>query len=281
MRAANLRSTEGDGPPGHRAGERPRRGALPRDHGQRGHGAASRWPPHPATGPTRRNFSLPVWTPATTEAFAVYGVLDEGAVAQPVIAPTGVFTQFGGLEIQTSSTALQALTDAVLYLVAYPFECSEQLASRILSVAALRDVLTAFQAEGLPPPAEIEAAVKRDIERLHGMQNDDGGFPIWKRGDESWPYHSIHATHALQRAKKKGYAVPQEMLDSARATCATSSRTTPPGTTPSVRNTLTRTRCTSRKLMGDNDAGRARKLDRRQPGSTSCRPRRSAGCSAC
>ncbi len=112
---------------------------------------------------------------------AVYGVLDEGSVAQPVIAPTGVFTQFGGLEITTSSTALQALTDAFVYLVQYPFECSEQLASRILAVAALRDVLTAFQAEGLPEPAAIEAAMARDLERLAGMQNEDGGFPIWKR----------------------------------------------------------------------------------------------------
>ena len=81
---------------------------------------------------------------------AVYGVLDEGAVAQPVIAPTVVFTQFGGLEITTSSTALQALTDAVLYLGSYPFECSEQLGSRVMSVASLRGVLSAFKAAGLP-----------------------------------------------------------------------------------------------------------------------------------
>jgi uncharacterized protein YfaS (alpha-2-macroglobulin family) len=71
---------------------------------------------------------LPVYTPATSEAFATYGVVDEGAVAQPVTAPSSVFPQYGGLEINTSSTALQALTDAVLYLVAYPFECTEQLA---------------------------------------------------------------------------------------------------------------------------------------------------------
>ena len=104
---------------------------------------------------------LPVYTPATTEAFATYGVVDEGAVAQPVAAPgDDVYPQFGGLEISTSSTALQALTDAVLYLASYRFECSEQLASRILAVAALRDVLTAFSAEGLPSPAEMEAAVR-------------------------------------------------------------------------------------------------------------------------
>jgi uncharacterized protein YfaS (alpha-2-macroglobulin family) len=39
--------------------------------------------------------------------------------------------------------AVQSLTDAFLYLQDYPFECTEQVASRVLSVAALRDVLSA------------------------------------------------------------------------------------------------------------------------------------------
>ncbi len=155
---------------------------------------------------------LPVYTPATAEAFAVYGVVDEGAVAQPVRSPQGVFPQFGGLEINTSSTALQALTDAVIYLVNYPFECSEQIASRILGLAALRDVLTAFEAEELPPPEQLQASVERDIARLQQFQNNDGGFPIWTRGKESIPYHSIHVAHALQRARLMDYAVPDEML---------------------------------------------------------------------
>ena len=81
---------------------------------------------------------LPVWTPATTEAFATYGQIDQGAIVQPVKAPPDVVPDFGGLEVTTSSTALQALTDAVLYLEAYPFECAEQLSSRVMAVAALR-----------------------------------------------------------------------------------------------------------------------------------------------
>src|SRR6185436_1357876 len=85
---------------------------------------------------------LPVWTPATTEAFATYGELDTGALNQPVKAPANVFAQFGGLEIETSSTQLQALTDAVIYLTSYPYECSEQLASRVITIAALRAVST-------------------------------------------------------------------------------------------------------------------------------------------
>jgi len=211
-------------------------------------------------GSDAAQFELPVWTPATTEAFAVYGELDKGAVAQPVIAPSNVFTQFGGLEISTSSTALQALTDAVLYLVAYPFECSEQLASRILAVAALRDVLTAFQAEGLPPPKEIDAAVARDIARLQVMQNDDGGWPVWRRGEESWPYHSIHAANALQRAKQKGYDVPQATLDKALGYLRDIERYYPPEYTEDVRRTLTSYALNVRKQMGDTDPARARAL---------------------
>ena len=146
-----------------------------------------------------------MWTPATTEAFATYGEIDAGAIVQPIKAPTDAIKQFGGVEITTSSTELQALTDAVLYLVAYPFECAEQLSSRVLAVAALKDVLAAFKAKGLPEPKEMIEAVARDIKRLQARQNDDGGFGFWRRGDESWPYVSIHVAHALQRAKEKGF----------------------------------------------------------------------------
>ena len=164
---------------------------------------------------------LPVYTPATTEAFATYGVMDEGTVAQPVQYPSNVFPQFGGLEVSTSSTALQALTDAVLYLVSYPFECSEQLASRILAVSALRDVLTAFKAEGLPSPDEMEQAVERDIERLQGMQNEDGGFPYWRHGFEFDPLQQYSCDACLApRPSKKGFAVPAEMQPSGPAVSA-------------------------------------------------------------
>ncbi len=205
-------------------------------------------------------FELPVWTPATTEAFATYGTIDEGAIAQPVIAPSGVFTQFGGLEVTTSSTALQELTDAVLYLVAYPFECAEQLASRILAVAALEEVLTAFQAEGLPPAEEIQAAVQRDIERLRGIQNDDGGFPLWKRGDPSWPFVTVHVAHALQRARSKDYPVPEEMLERTHAYLRNIESHIPDWYGQQARDTIIAYSLYVRKLMQDTDTPRARRL---------------------
>lgn len=158
---------------------------------------------------------LPVWTPATTEAFATYGEIDEGGMRQPVQLPGEVVTAFGGLDVQTSSTQLQALTDAVVYLVTYPFECSEQIASRMMSLAALKDVLTAFRAEGLPRAEAMIASVAEDLKRLRGMQADDGGFAFWRRDQETWPFLTVHVTHALLRARDKGFDVPQHMIDRA------------------------------------------------------------------
>ena len=203
---------------------------------------------------------LPVYTPATTEAFATYGVVDNGAIIQPVSAPGAVFPQYGGLEINTSSTALQSLTDAVLYLVSYPFECSEQLASRILAIAALRDVLTAFEAEGLPSPEEMEAAVGRDIEVLRGLQNDDGGYPYWWRGADSIPFNTIHVAHALQRAKVKGFEVPQDTQQRLLEHLRQIESYYPHWYSLETRRTLSAYALYVRDLMGDGDPSKAQRL---------------------
>jgi alpha-2-macroglobulin len=203
---------------------------------------------------------LPVYTPATTEAFATYGVIDDGSMAQSVLYPSDVFPQFGGLEVSTSSTALQALTDAVLYLVSYPFECSEQLASRILAVASLRDVLTAFKAEGLPAPKEMESAVERDIERLQGLQNLDGGFPYWRRGFESIPFNTIHVTHALFRAQQKGFEVAVDMQQNALSYLRDIESHYPSWYSEQTRWTLSAYALYVRNLTGDRDAAKAERL---------------------
>ncbi len=203
---------------------------------------------------------LPIYTPATTEAFATYGVIDEGTVAQSVLTPSGVFPQYGGLEINTSSTALQALTDAVLYLESYPYESSDQLASRILAIASLRDVLTTFKAEGLPSPADMESAVNADIARLRGLQNEDGGFPYWRRGFESIPFNTIHVAHALFIAGQKGFDVPAYMQQNALNYLREIERHYPSWYSQDTRWTLSAYALNVRNLTGDHDAAKAQNL---------------------
>ncbi|HYE73949.1 MAG TPA: alpha-2-macroglobulin family protein, partial [Blastocatellia bacterium] len=203
---------------------------------------------------------LPVWTPATTEAFATYGELDAGAISQPVKAPVGVVTQFGGLEITTSSTQLQSLTDAVLYLSQYPFECAEQVSSRVLAVAALRDVLNAFKADGLPAPEQLQQAVSRDLSKLQSMQNADGGFGFWQRGEKSWPFLSIHAAHAMLRAKEKQFTVSEETLNKSKDYLSRIEKHIPADYSTEARRALIAYALYVRSLMGERDALRARRL---------------------
>jgi alpha-2-macroglobulin len=208
--------------------------------------------------------ALPVYTPATAEAFATYGVVDaDGAIAQPVLAPTGVFPEFGGLEISTSSTALQALTDAVLYLYDYRYESADGYASRIMAVAALRDVLDAFDADGLPDAAELDALVQRDIQALQRLQNDDGGFPWWQRGRESIPWVSVQATHAQLLAKENGYAVDQFKLDVSLAHLADIDSFIPSEYSQPAKDAVSAYALYVRDLAGDADPAKALALYRR------------------
>ncbi len=207
---------------------------------------------------------LPVYTPATAEAFATYGVIDEGAIGQPALPPTGVFPEFGGLEIGTSSTALQALTDAVLYLVDYRYNSSDGLASRIMAVATLRDVLEAFDADGLPNPTELNRQVGTDIEHLAALQNDDGGFPYWQRGRESIPWQSIQSTHALVLAGQAGYDVPGGTLDRALAHLAQIEEFYPSTYGPGIRRTLSSYALYVRAEAGQRDVAKATALYERE-----------------
>lgn len=204
--------------------------------------------------------TLPIYTPATAEAFATYGVVDSGATVQPFEAPEGVLPQFGGLEVTTSSTAVQALTDAMLYLVDYPYQSADGHASRILAIAALRDVLEAFAVEGIPTPAEFDAAVATDVAALASLQSGNGGWPVWRFGGRVSPYRSVHVMHALIEAEANGYDVPEQVLERGRSFLRNVEDYIPQEWSPQYRDTLVSYSLFVRRLDGDVDSAKARTI---------------------
>ena len=209
--------------------------------------------------------SLPVWSPATTEAFATYGNTDQdGAQVQPVQTPGDVFPQFGGLEVTTSSTQLQELTDAFLYLTNYPYACSEQISSRMISIAAMRDVLSAFKAKEMPTPEQLNSYFARDVEILQSRQRNDGSFGLWKRAEEryKYPFLTIHVAHALALSKAKGYKVPDEMLNKTKPYLKDVEKHFDEWyrNSPEVRWTISAYALYVRDMMGDKDLAKAKRL---------------------
>eukprot|EP01091_Cochliopodium_minus_P005035 TRINITY_DN1498_c0_g1_i3.p1 TRINITY_DN1498_c0_g1~~TRINITY_DN1498_c0_g1_i3.p1 ORF type:complete len:2381 (-),score=691.25 TRINITY_DN1498_c0_g1_i3:21-7163(-) len=147
---------------------------------------------------------IPIYTPATSEAFATYGDFEEStALFQDVKAPENVFEQFGGLEVSTSTTALQSLTDAFLYLYNYAFECNEQLSSGIIACASLRDVITSFKIKGIPTVDEINTYLTTKALKIKNRQNSSGGFGSWEASSYTDPFISCYIGFCLAVCKQK------------------------------------------------------------------------------
>lgn len=92
------------------------------------------------------------------------------------------------------------------------------------------------------------------------MQNDDGGFGFWRRGDESWPYLSIHVAHAVARATEKGFDVPIAIQNKSRAYLREIEQHIPNYYGPEARRALVAYSLYVRDLMGDKDTAKACQL---------------------
>lgn len=163
--------------------------------------------------------SIPLQAPVTAESFATYGTIDQGVVAQKIVAPTNVINEIGGLEITTSSTAMQQLDDARDYLVNYPYACSEQLSSQILGLGALGDLITQFKTaapKGVDLP-QIAALESQNVLELCKRQQTDGGFGLWVKDENvKFPFVSIQCARALYECTKHNIPVPPGVIENCK-----------------------------------------------------------------
>ena len=205
---------------------------------------------------------FPVYTPATTEAFATYGVVDDGAIAQPLLTPTGVIPQFGGLEIDTASTGVQALTDAVVYLHEYPYESADAYASRITALASLRDVFAAFTAEAVPDATAIDSRIRADIAALLRLQRSDGTFGYWSAVRDPQPYITVQAFEALALARAEGFDVDNGAYDRALGVVRTIESHLPAEWSADAKRAVRAYAINVRARAGDRDPAKAAALYR-------------------
>jgi alpha-2-macroglobulin len=147
------------------------------------------------------------------ETAAVYGQT-QAAEAQALGDLSALRADVGGISMSLASTALVGLDEALHALGAYPYGCTEQLASRLLPLGPLRELAQVFgKAPGTNPLAEMEALVAEILERQAG----DGGFLLWPSSRETEPWVSAYALWVLGEAKRAGVAIPARVFDSGRS----------------------------------------------------------------
>jgi len=153
---------------------------------------------------------LPVVAERTLrERVAAYGTLhDDQPIAIPIRLPRDVLPGHGGVRVDTSSTLLGGLEDAVHDLIDYPYGCLEQTASRLLPLVALGPLAAEYPL-GIPDTA---AFMRAGVARILTMQTPEGGFAYWPGGADVHVYATAYATWVLQLAARAGHPVPEDAL---------------------------------------------------------------------
>ncbi len=157
---------------------------------------------------------LPVLPAFPTETVATF-FASEGEAREAVAVPADAFPEAGGLSLRLAPTALVAASSGVRFLQTYPYDCSEQLASRVLGVtAALRlgEGFAPVTVDDMPRRTWLAATAARLVER----QRADGGFAFWPGGASSEEL-SAYVAWALVELRRAGVAVGDDRLVAAAA----------------------------------------------------------------
>ncbi len=168
---------------------------------------------------------IPINSNTTYESVATANSTDSSTAREYVFIPGGVLMDRGGATIKTSATLAVFLSDALKYLVEYPYGCSEQLASKLSSIGILKKGLSiknvgemfdmpTVQFEG--NTYTVDEVVSLGLKKITDAQTEDGGFAYYK-GMQSDLYLTMHMINALTDIKAAGYSIDEQSLKSAVA----------------------------------------------------------------
>lgn len=124
------------------------------------------------------------------------------------------FSHFGERMSNTGALEISSIPPINLerrlnYLVRYPYGCLEQTTSSVfpqLYLSNLMDISPQKQ-------KEIDANIKSGIRRLRSFQRLDGGMSYWPGSSSASHWSTSYAGHFLIEAKRKGYYVPDDMMN--------------------------------------------------------------------
>ncbi len=170
----------------------------------------------------------------TYEAVATANSTNSKSASEYVYIPEGVLATRGGVTIKTSATLAVFLSDALKYMVQYPYGCTEQMLSKLSSLAIVKRGLN-LPNVGLPaamgaaqtgdkfalPPVTFEGqtytaeqVIDIGLKKIYDNQNYDGGFTYFK-GLKSEPYLTMEVVRSLSDIRDAGYAVDSRVLNNA------------------------------------------------------------------
>lgn len=121
----------------------------------------------------------------------------------------GLYEAYRRCEVVASPLPVVLALGMKDYMSSYPYDCTEQLTSKGLTMLSYR-AMTA-----LPQQEERSAqAITSIIAQLQSRQSNTGGFGYWQGSTrESDDFLNTYVAHFLLEAKEAGFAIPQSMIN--------------------------------------------------------------------
>jgi uncharacterized repeat protein (TIGR01451 family) len=131
---------------------------------------------------------------------------------QDIAVKRDMFPEFRKTNATVSTAPLGLARGLESYLREYPYGCSEQITSRAMSRLLLADEVD-FGFDKAEAVQQLDDAFMM----LRTRQSGNGGFGYWDGFCDAKPdFLSVYVTEFLTEARDAGYAVPSDILDSAR-----------------------------------------------------------------
>jgi len=141
---------------------------------------------------------LAVSDPHLTESVTIVGKTGDQAKEALVVPSSFLGVPEEGLYLSLDSTIASSLAGAIHFLDVYPYDCLEQVTSKLFA----RVLFPALSGAGAP-----------DLATVQRFANSDGGFSYW---DDPAPrrsnyYVTLRVAHLLAAAREKGMKIPPEI----------------------------------------------------------------------
>jgi len=137
---------------------------------------------------------IPVYRRGVHEAHGTFMVLENDTTCTLERKQNG-----GVLKFYAQANLIDPLLDEITSLKNYPYECNEQLASRLRALL-MEKVIRKHRNEAFTS----EYQITKTLRKLTSNQGDDGGWGWWQKSD-GMVWITLHAARALLQARKAGY----------------------------------------------------------------------------
>ena len=140
----------------------------------------------------------------TGKALAFSGENDEQTF--DVNLPANAHASARSLKLEAAPSLAGTLFGALDYLTGFPYGCTEQTMSRFMPNMVVTQALNDIKGASIRKDNNLPAKVKRGIDKLSGLQHDNGGWGWWK-DDKTDPFMTAYVIDGLSQAIKSGYGV--------------------------------------------------------------------------